>query len=291
YTQQPSVSQLQPVPDISNALNIYEGNPALKQEFTHNLTLNYTGINPFRNKNLFVFLSLNRTDNKIVNDDSIFLSGIKKTRPVNTDGVYGLTGDVNLGLPARFVKGSIQLGARSSLNSGRQFVNGLPNTISAFTFGPRLVLNSSPTDKIDFQLGGSFNYNRTGYSLQPAFNTSYLSQVFETEFNWQLPGKFYFSTEFTYTINNQLANGFNARVPLWNASFSKQFLKFNRGEVKLRVNDVLNRNAGVSRSSNQSYIEDRRVNTLKRYALLSFTYSLSKTGAAGSGGPTIMIRN
>ncbi|RYY59708.1 MAG: TonB-dependent receptor, partial [Chitinophagaceae bacterium] len=39
YTQQPSVSQLQPVPDISNALNIYEGNPALKQEFTHNLTL------------------------------------------------------------------------------------------------------------------------------------------------------------------------------------------------------------------------------------------------------------
>ncbi|RYY57341.1 MAG: hypothetical protein EOO09_03060 [Chitinophagaceae bacterium] len=293
YTQQPAVSQLQPVPDISNRLNIYEGNPELKQEFIHYLTLNYMGINPFRNRSFFVFLTMARTDNKIVNSDSVFASGIKKTRPVNVDGVYNYNGDVSLGLPMRFAKGTMQLGTRASYSRGQQFVNGSANTIGAFTVGPRISLSSRPTEKIDIQAGGTFNYNRTGYSLQPAFNTSYFSQVYDADFNWELPRKIYFSTEFTYTINNRLAEGFNARVPLWNMSVSKQFMKFNRGEIKLRVNDLLNRNQGVSRTSNQSYIEDTRVNTLRRYVMLSFTYSLSKSAAGGGSGGNgfMMIRN
>lgn len=123
------------------------------------------------------------------------------------------------------------------------------------------------------------------------FNTKYFSQLYEAEFNWQLPKGFYFSTDFGYTINNQRAAGFNTQVPLWNASISKHFLRFNRGELKLRVNDILNRNIGISRSSNQNYIEDSRVNTLRRFALLTFTYSLSKTGlSTGRIGDIKMIR-
>jgi hypothetical protein len=75
-------------------------------------------------------------------------------------------------------------------------------------------------------------------------------------------------------------------VPLWNASLSKQVLRFNRGELRLTVNDILNRNTGISRSTNQNYIEDSRVNTLKRFFLLSFTLNLAKAGLnkAGQGG-------
>jgi len=70
---------------------------------------------------------------------------------------------------------------------------------------------------------------------------------------------------------------------LWNASISKQVMHFSRGEIKLSVNDILNRNVGISRSTNQNYIEDRRVNGLRRFFLLSFTYSLSKTGLTPDG--------
>lgn len=291
FTTQPSVSQLQPVPDISNALNIKEGNPGLKQEFTHNVQINYMGVNPFKNKNLFAYFNLSRTDNKIVNADTLYSSGIKKTKPVNVDGVYSLNGNINLGLPARFLKGTLRIGTNLGYNRGRQFINNLANTINTFSAGPRLGLDMSPTKKIDLSFSAGMNYNKTKYSLQPIFNTSYFSQVYETEFNWHLPKGFYFSTDFTYTINDQLADGFNAQVPLWNASLSKQFLNFNRGELKLSVNDILNRNIGVSRSSNQNYIEDSRVNTLRRYGLLTFTYSLSKTGLnSGKGGDIRMIR-
>jgi hypothetical protein len=61
-------------------------------------------------------------------------------------------------------------------------------------------------------------------------------------------------------------------------------LNFDRGELKLSVRDILNENIGVSRSADQNYIEDRRVNTLQRFFLLSFTYNLTKTGLTSNTG-------
>ncbi|HEY9257689.1 outer membrane beta-barrel protein, partial [Chitinophaga sp.] len=57
-TNQPNMSQLQPVPDISDPLNIREGNPYLKPEFTHLAQLSFMAVDPFRNKNLFAFFNL-----------------------------------------------------------------------------------------------------------------------------------------------------------------------------------------------------------------------------------------
>ena len=289
YTNQPTVSQLQPVPDNSNVLNIKEGNPDLDQEFIHNVQVNYMGVNPFKNKNLFAFFNLSRTDNKIVNADTLYSSGVKVTKPVNVDGVYDLSGDINLGLPARFLKGTFRIGSSLGYHHGVQFINNVSNTINTFSAGPQLGVDMSPIEKIDLSLTAGINHNKTTYSLQPAFNNSYFSQVYDAEFNWQLPKAIYFSTDFSYTVNNQRAEGFNTRVPLWGASVSKLFLKFNRGEMKLRVNDILNRNVGIYRSTNQNYIEDSKMNTLRRYAILTFTYSLTKTGLGGARGGDIRI--
>ena len=55
--------------------------------------------------------------------------------------------------------------------------------------------------------------------------------------------------------------------------------------------DILNRNVGISRTSNGNYIEDSRVTTLKRFFMLSFTYSLTKMGLNGGGGGGIRIIN
>ena len=120
-------------------------------------------------------------------------------------------------------------------------------------------------------------------------NTNYLSQLYEADFNWHFGRGFYFSTDFSYSINNQLSPGFNAHVSLWGASLGKLMLKYNRGELKLRVNDILNQNIGINRTTNQNYIEDSKVNTLRRYAILTFTYSLTKTGLGSEGGGDVKI--
>jgi len=289
FTSQPSVSQLQPVPDISDPLNIKEGNPDLKQEFIHNLQVSYMAVNPFRNKNVFAFFNLNRTDNKIVNSDTLYSSGIKVTRPVNVDGVYNLNGDINLGLPVRLLKGTLRIGSNLNYYKGMQFINGIANTIKTFGAGPTLGLDMSPTDKVDVSLTAGVNYNNTRYSVEPSLNTNYLSQLYEADFNWHFGRGFYFSTDFSYSINNQLSPGFNAHVSLWGASLGKLMLKYNRGELKLRVNDILNQNIGINRTTNQNYIEDSKVNTLRRYTILTFTYSLTKTGLGSEGGGDVKI--
>ena len=85
---------------------------------------------------------------------------------------------------------------------------------------------------------------------------------------------------------------YNAKVPLWNAAFSKLFLKYNRGEMKISVHDLLNENQAIVRTTNSNYIEDQNNRVLKRFFLLSFTYSLNKMSAnAGENGRgNIIIR-
>jgi hypothetical protein len=125
-----------------------------------------------------------------------------------------------------------------------------------------------------------------------ARNAKYISQQYTTEFDWQLPKNIFIATDFSYKINNQLAEGFNSNIAFWNASISKQFLRFNRGELKLKAYDLLNQNLGISRTSNQNYIEDIRQRNLRRFFLFSFTYSLNKNGLGqgGGGGARMIVR-
>ena len=285
-TNQPTMSQLQPVPDNTNPLYIREGNPDLKQEYTQQLRANLSLLSPYRNRNLFLFLTLQQTQNKIVNYDSVNLAtGVRRTRPVNVDGIYNINGSINWSMPVHFLKANMGIGSNIGYNKSKQFINKALNNIRSLSFGPSLRFDFVPTDKLNISLESRFNYYNTKYSLQSLQSTKYFQQEYETGIDWQLPKNFFLSTDFTYTVNTRRAQGFNQQVPIWNASISKQFLRFNRGELKLSAMDLLNENIGISRNTNQGYIEDVRVNTLRRFFMLTFTYSLSKTGLQNMGGP------
>jgi hypothetical protein len=284
-TNQPTMTQLQPVPDLTNPLNIRNGNPDLKQEYNHTVRGNLNLLSPYKNKNLFMFFTFQATQNKIVNYDSVNVqTGVRYSKPVNVNGVYNFNSNINYSMPVRFLKGTIEVGGGTGYFKGKQFINSFANDIKTWSLGPEVRLDMNPSDKLNISLSVNLDYNNTGYSLQSAMNTNYLSQDYSTSFDWQLPKLFFLSSDFTYTINSQRASGFNTKVPIWNASISKQFMKYNRGELKLSAADLLNRNIGISRTTNQNYIEDSRVNTLRRFFMLSFTYSLSKTGLNNAGG-------
>ena len=291
-TTQPSITQLQPVPDNSNSLNIKEGNPDLKQEYNHAIRGNLNLISPYKNKNLFLFFNMQFTQNKIVNYDIVDQLGVRRTRPVNVNGVYNLNSEINYSMPVRFLKGTIEISSNTSLFKTKQFINTVGNDIRTLSLGPELRLDMNPTEKLNVTVGAAYSYRKTKYSLQSALNSNYLSQEYNTSLDWQMPKGFFLSTDFTYTINSQRAAGFNTKVPIWNASVSKQVLKYNRGEIKFSARDLLNKNIGISRNTNNNYIEDSRVLTLRQFFLLSFTYSLSKVGLnnGGGGGMRMIMR-
>ncbi|MFX5747363.1 hypothetical protein ABTE19_20780, partial [Acinetobacter baumannii] len=75
------------------------------------------------------------------------------------------------------------------------------------------------------------------------------------------------NNKLNYVINTGRVDGYNTSIPIWNASIAKSFLKNSRAEFKLSAYDILNKNLGITRSSNQNYIEDSRYNVLQQYFL------------------------
>jgi hypothetical protein len=223
-----------------------------------------------------------------VNYDHINSLGVDSVLPVNVNGVYNVNSTVSWGFPVHFLKGSIDISSNLAYYKGKQLTSDASNQIetnkiNTLTLGPNLRIDMSPAEKLNLAVSTGLNYSKSKYSVESKRNSKYFNQEYSVEIDWELPKRFFFVTDFNYTVTNQYSTGFNARIPLWNASISKQLLHFNRGELKLSAKDILNKNVGINRSTSQNYIEDTRVNSLKRFFLLSFTYSLTKTGLNKEG--------
>ena len=291
---QPSVSQLQPFVDSTNPFAIKVGNPNLKQEFTNNLRMNYNIFDPFTQKSFFVSLNGSQTFNKIVNNDSVFAAGNRKTTYNNVNGVYNLSGNMANGFPIKIakIKANLNLNTNASLSHNINLLNGKQNKINNYSIGENVSFNYTYKELFDIGFGAGLNWNKVTYSAQPTQNSNYFTQNYNIDNNFYIPGGFTLTNEVDYTVNTGRANGFNPKITLWNASLAKGILKDKKGELKLSVYDLLNQNKGVTRNTTSNYIEDQTYTVLKRYFMLTFTYNLSKFGAgAMPPGMNRMIRN
>ena len=289
-TRQPGITQLQPVPDISDPLNIRLGNPGLMREYSHNLNLNYFAFDPVTRRNLIMFVAVNATKNAIVYSDVIDpATGIRTTRPVNVDGPYSVFSSINTGFPLKRLKSRIDLGTSLNYFKNVSFLNNDRNNIGNLSLTPNLTWSFGIDNKIDIQATARVNYNQARYSLQKQLNTNYWQQQYGIEMTNYLPGGIVLNNNFNYTKTTGRAPGFNTSVPFWNASVAKGFLQNKRAEVKLSGFDLLQKNIGITRNANQNYIEDIRYNVLQRYFLFSLTYSLNKSGI--NTGPKTVVRN
>ena len=142
---------------------------------------------------------------------------------------------------------------------------------------------------LEIHLTARVNINQAKYSLQPQLNNLFFQQVYGLDITNFLPKGFVLNNTLDYTINTGRADGFNTKVPFWNISLAKSFLKQKRGEIKFTVLDVLNKKIGDNRTANQNFIQDTRYNVLQRYFLLSFSYRLNRS--SGGNAPNIVIRS
>ena len=291
---QPSVAQLQPFVDSTNPFSIRVGNPNLKQEFTNNLRMNYNIFDPYTQKSFFISLNGSQTFNKIVNNDSIFAAGNRKTTYNNVNGVYNLNANMANGFPIKIakIKANLNLSTNASLSHNINLLNGVQNKIDNYSIGENVSFNYTYKELFDIGFGAGLNWNKVSYSAQPRQNSNFFSQNYSIDNSWYLPGGVTLTNEVDYTVNTGRANGFNPKITLWNASLAKSFLKDGKGELKLSAFDLLNQNLGVTRNTTSNYIEDQTYSVLRRYFLLTFTYNLTKFGAGGPmPGMHRMMRN
>ena len=79
-----------------------------------------------------------------------------------------------------------------------------------------------------------------------------------------------------YTAYNGLSQNFNQEYFLWNAYFGYKFLKDKSFETKISVFDLLNQNRSIGRTITGNYTEDFNTMVLRRYFMITLTYTFKK---------------
>jgi len=280
-TNQPTINQLQPIPNNTNTQSIPVGNPDLKPEFNNNLRIAYNTFTVGKNRSLFINLNLTQTSNKIANSSSLIQSGINQGKlailPVNVSGTYAGSISSSLSLPLMPEnKLNFHISVNGSYDRDVNFTNSIKNITNSWsvTNGYRLVSN---LDKLDLTAGVNGSINQSTYSVQSNSNTRYYTFSPNISISYMFPGDIRWSVDADYNQNTGRGAGFDTHFTLINSYISKQFFK-NRGTFKATINDLLNENQGISRTANNNTIQDVSYNVLKRYFMFSFTYSLNRMG-------------
>ncbi|GAB3325846.1 TonB-dependent receptor [Larkinella ripae] len=277
-TNAPSVAQLQPVPDNTNPLNIRLGNPNLKQEYSHTVSLNYNAFQQATSRSVFAMLNATQTNHKIVNSTSFTNQGAQTSQPVNTNGYYNVNAFLALGRRLQPLKANVNLTSTINFNRGVSLVNSQLNRSQNWTLSQGARINSNYDETLEFGLSGNINYQTILYSLLINQNTAYFTKSVSGDLYYQLPGRLVVTTDLTYQNYSGKSAGSVQNFALWNVALTRQFFKNKQGELRLQVYDLLNQNRSVNRNVTETYTEETTSRVLNRYFLLSFTYNLRRFG-------------
>jgi hypothetical protein len=282
--REPSIQQLSPVVDNTDPLNIYEGNPNLRPEYNHRLTLQFFDFNQLRFSNLFGYLNFTYTGNRITDSQQIDERLVRTFRPVNVRNDYSLTGDMSKGFRIKPISTRVNVSTNLLYNRSITPVNNIDNQTRRLVSRSTLRMEYRYKEVFDVSASARLTYNQTAYSLNTGLNQRFTNQNYDVEANWQLGKIARLSTMLDYAVYNFPDSDFSQKVPIWNASVAKSFLKNKRGEVKLSAVDLLNRNVVINRVAQANFVQDEQIRSLQRYFLLSFTYSLGIQRGPQSGG-------
>ncbi len=321
-TSQPSTSQLMPVPDNTDPLNISFGNPYLEPYFSHNLRgmFRYTNKKTYTSVNAHINGSIVR--NAITNAQWYDTSGAQYSVPVNGPASSSLNAMVTVNSPiaksnfslmsmtnAKYGRSTSYIGT-SSFDSDKYydaensefkydaFKEDYPDLSRTDNFTTNRIRTMSimemlrltyRNDFVELIAGGRTNVSKSWYTMKSANANTTWNNSISFEMNWTLP----FGMDITGDINYNWYRGYSTyQKPefILNAEISQLVFK-KRATISLRAYDILNQVKNLMVTDASNYHQEVRNNTLGRYIMLSFTYRFGtfngkrKDGPRGFGGP------
>jgi len=319
-SSQPSTSQLMPVPDNSDPLNVSFGNPTLTPYFSHNLRGDLRYSNKERYTSFNMRFSGGFTQNPVVNLIWYGANGGQYTMPFNgpttsNASVNGF-GTIPIGKSSFSINNSLGLSWRKSASyvgtgideyDGQDFYGFMEKLIADFNdpsfYAAHITENSTRTlsanerlrirysgTALEASLGGSTRMNKSWYSISTTKDqtTTWNNQLSASlTWNWTATG---ISLESDFDYN--WYNGYSTAQPsqcVLNAEISK--LLFNNNmTLALRGYDILGQSKNLTVSDSANYHSEAVNNTLGRYVVVSLTWRFGalgnrRGGQRGPGGP------
>jgi hypothetical protein len=275
YTQQPAISQLQPVPDYSNPLYIAEGNPKLQPSFNHAFRVDYNDINRETGRSFFLRGWVYLKENAIVNNTIQLPGGREIIQPVNIGGNYSASSYYDYSVPFLQKMFLLSLSGSVSFNNNVSLDSGAKNI--GRTWGGRqgLRLAYNRGKWLDLSANINYTFNSSTFSLEPGMSDRVSTWEAIQEGREDLPGDFSLRYTFDYTLHEGVPSTVGKQVTLLSLVLEKRILKEN-GILALSVNDLFNNNIGYSHQVGDGFTEDDFNTVMSRFFLLSFTWKFQK---------------
>ena len=283
-TSQPSMTQLQPVADISDPTNITIGNPDLNPRYTNNVFIRFQQFTPEKQRAFMIMANGSYIINDIVSYTSYNQeTGVKTTTYKNVNGNYSGNVRMMLNTPLKNKKVSINSMTMASFANSNGYINEEKNTNRNLILSERGGIDFR-SSYLDLGVNGNIRYNATSNSLQKENNQNTFNYGAGGYTTIYLPLDFKIESDVNWSTNSGYGDGFKQNEVLWNASASKSFLKNNQGTLRFKIYDILQQRSNISRSVTASYIQDSEYNTLGSYFMVHFIYrfSIFKGGASAS---------
>ena len=314
-SNQPSTSQLQPVPDNSNPLNVSLGNPYLKPYFNHNMNINfgYTNRETFTSVNGQVGGGM--VSNAITNAKWYDKSGTQYSIPVNGPGTYSANGRIMVNSPLGESDFSIYSNTNANYNQSMSFIgkdklnSGLYYDVETADFnydlfhqdypdlneaGEVFTANRTQTmsitqrlrltyrnDLVELIAGGRTRVSKSWYTVASGnVNPTWNNQV-EFSMNWTIPCGLNIIADADYNWYNGYTTPQEDEIII-NAEIN-QLLFDSKFTLALKAYDILGQSKNLSVSDSADYHLETRNNTLGRYIILSLTYRFGNFNAARGG--------
>lgn len=296
-SSQPSMTDLLPVEDTTDPLNIRRGNPGLKPSFTNSFRAFYNTFNTETQRGMVAHVSFSNTMNS-VSSRRVYneTTGGYITTPENINGNWNLFSMLGSNTALRNKKYTINTFTTASYNNIVSYIsdntettNDDRNKTRQLRLGERLR-GTYRTDWWEVSLNGSLNYTHSRNNYQEQNNMDTYDFSYGASTNIRLPWNMSIATDLSQNSRRGYSDdSMNRDELIWNAQISQDFLKGNAATVSIQFYDILRNQSNVSRAITAAMRSDTEYNAIYSYCMVHFIYRLNlfggKNGGPSMGGP------
>jgi len=275
---EPSISYLFPMPNLSNTLYKVEGNPELSPERYHEIdgSLNYWD----RATTMSLYFSTNARfygSQIVYNQITEFVENqghVTTSTPDNVSGGNSFSSSIWTSFPLVKTKLSMNISLNGRLSNSPVFINNEENNTNSKSYGANLGFSLTLGQKLSFTVGSNVSQTFTAYSIQADRNQRYINYGAGAGAKWQVFKKTFLEANYRFSNYTNRSFDFNQNIHNLNVSVRQVIGKKNQWEMRLAAIDILNQNEYIRQIAAVNYIEYRVSPTLARYFLLTVAYNL-----------------
>ncbi|MBR2486659.1 MAG: outer membrane beta-barrel protein [Paludibacteraceae bacterium] len=299
-TQQPSITQMEPVRNNSDALNETVGNLGLQPAYRHNIFMMYSSFNQEKFSSFMTGLRATITEDALTNNTIYDQTGKRYMQTVNADIIpWNIGWDMMSNTP--FANKMFQLHTRTAINYNERVAYILREQDAAqieqmIDAGTMPLGKASHTGnlRVSSDIGLRFThkivdvgikntniYSLTRNSLNDQSKSSVGDWIITGDVTFHLPKQWNISTDIGFTGRYGYTGIDDPNEIMWNASIDKTW---NNATLTLKVYDLLHDKKNIVQTIGEDYVSYKRFNTLPTYAMLTFTYKLNRMGGLKAKG-------